>query len=94
MNLETTIVLVELVIVFVELAIIILDWMEKNRTKAKVAIWNKDAQSIVNSIAKMKNRIDKSKIHNVEEIRSGLETIGAFANGMHVSLKEEIGIKD
>jgi hypothetical protein len=56
--------------------------------------WNKDTQSIVNVIAKMKERIDKNEIQYTKELREGIMAIGAFVNGIHVNLKEELTIKD
>jgi len=75
-------------------AIIVYQWKETNRTKAKVEIWNKNIQSIVNITAKMQERIDKNEIQDVKELRDTIMAIGASANGIHVSMKEELKIKD
>jgi hypothetical protein len=77
-----------------DVVLFIYQWKEKNRIKAKQEIWNKDIQSIVNISAKMQERIDKNIIQDPKELRSGIEAIGAFANGIHISLKEELKIID
>ena len=38
--------------------------------------------------------IDKKLIQDVKELRIGIEAIGAYANGIHVSIKEELKIRD
>ncbi len=63
---------------------------EKIRIKAKVAVWNTDAQSIVGSMTEMRDGIDKNKIQTAKELRYGIVTVGNFANGMHESLKKEL----
>jgi hypothetical protein len=68
--------------------------IERSRTKAKEEVWNRDTQSVVNVAAKMMERIDNNVIQDAKELRSGIEAIGAFANGIHVSIKEELGIRD
>ena len=62
---------------------------ELSRIKAKLEVWNKDAQSIVNIAAKIQERIKKNEITNVKDLRGQIEDLGAFANGMHIGFKEE-----
>ena len=71
-----------------------LQWKDMKRIKAKEEVWNRDVQSIVNVSAKMQERIDKKMVKDAKELRSGIESIGAFANGIHVSIKEELKIRD
>jgi hypothetical protein len=77
-----------------DVVLIVYEWKEKNRIKAKEEIWNKDTQSIVNIATKMQESIDKNVIQDAKELRSGIMAIGAFANGIHVSIKEELKIRD
>lgn len=42
----------------------------------------------------MQERIENNMIQDAKELRSGIEAIDAFANGIHVSIKEELKIRD
>jgi hypothetical protein len=77
-----------------DVILIVYQWKERNRIKAKEQIWYRDTQSIVNIAAKMQKRIDNNEIQNVKELRSTIEGIGAFSNGIHISIKEELKIRD
>jgi hypothetical protein len=94
MTFETISVISAIIFGLLDVVLFIYQWKEKNRIKAKQEIWNKDIQSIVNISAKMQERIDKNIIQDPKELRSGIEAIGAFANGIHISLKEELKIID
>lgn len=91
MNLET---ILAIIFGLLDVVLIVYQWKERNRIKAKEEIWNIDTQSIVNVAAKMMERIDNNEIQNAKELRGGIEAIGAFANGIHVSIKEELKIRD
>lgn len=82
------------VLALLECVLIVYQWKEKNRIRAKEEIWNKDTQSIVNIAANMEKRIDNNEIQDVKEARDVFMSIGAYANGIHVSMKEELKIKD
>jgi len=91
MNSET---ILAIIFGLLDVVLIVYQWKERNRIKAKEEIWNKDTQSIVNIAAKMKERIDNNVIQDAKELRSGIEAIGTFANGIHVSIKQELKIRD
>jgi hypothetical protein len=65
-------------------------WKERSRIKAKEEIWNRDIQSLVNIVA----RVDKNEIQDVKELKQAIRDIGSYANGIHVTLKDELKIKD
>jgi hypothetical protein len=69
-------------------------WKERNRIRAKEEIWNTDTQSIVNIAAKMQEEIDKGIIKDAKQLKSGIMAIGAYANGIHVSIKKELNVID
>lgn len=78
----------------VDVLLVVYQWKERSRIKAKEECWNKDAQSIVATASEMQKRIDEGVIKSPNELRDGIKAIGAFANGMHVGLKEELGLTD
>lgn len=91
MTLDT---IVAIIIAIFEFVLLVDQWKERNRIKAKEEIWNKGIQSIVNIAAKIQERIENNEIQNVQELKGRIEDIGAFANGIHIILKEELKIRD
>ncbi|TSC53231.1 MAG: hypothetical protein LiPW39_387 [Parcubacteria group bacterium LiPW_39] len=91
MNTENIITIVSVIL---NIGLLIYGWKEKSRIKAKEECWNKDTQSIVNVAAGMQERIRKNEIQSAKELQEGILAIGAFANGMHVGLKEELKLKE
>jgi len=87
---ETILTITSTIIALFEGYLLVIDWKERNRIKAKEEIWNRNTQSIVNLVAKMQERIDKNLVQDAKELRSGIEAIAAFANGIHTSIKEEL----
>ncbi len=77
-----------------DVALIIYNFYEKNRIKAKLQVWNNFAQGLVNMSAKMEKGIDINEIQDVKQSKVGFRDMGIVANNFHVGLKEELGIKD
>ena len=42
----------------------------------------------------MQERIDNNQVQDVKEVRDVFMAIGGYANNIHVSIKEELGIRD
>jgi len=75
----------------VSLLINIFQAFGRRRIKHKIAVWATDAKSTVTSIVGMLNNIKKKKICQIEDAATNLETLKNFANGMFVSMEEELG---
>jgi len=94
MTLETVFQIIGYAIASFEFVLLFIQWKDRNRIKAKEEIWNANIQSIVNTVAKMQEKIDKGEIQTVKELREGINAIGNFANGIHVTIKKELQIKE
>ena len=93
MTLETILALLSPILVVINIILMVVRWKEKNRIKAKEEVWQKNMQSIVNTVAKMQERMDKNLIQDAKELRSGIDAIGNFAHGIYDALNKELRIQ-
>ena len=84
---------VPLIIAVVFLFINIFQQLTHRRTKHKIEVWAKNAKSITESIVDIQEDIKNKKVSSFADISNTLDTLANFADGMYISMEDELGKK-